>query len=136
MNRRDLEVRAMKELKEKGYAVARATLKPIRIGKKWLSAQNDFFFSFDLIAVRDNEVRFIQVTSGTKSSLNKHKKKIEENFPFSFSSTVSVELWFYYKLRGKWKKVIWFFKNGEWVSSTLPQTIKKTGNKRQSEGKK
>jgi hypothetical protein len=136
MNRRDLEVRAMKELKEKGYAVARATLKPVRIGKKWLSAQNDFFFSFDLIAVKDNEVRFIQVTSGTKSSLNKHKKKIEENFPFSFSSTVSVELWFYYKLRGKWKKVIWFFKNGEWVSSTLPQTIKKTGNKRQSEGKK
>ena len=127
MNRRDLEVRAMHELQEKGYAVARATLKPVKVKGKWVSAQNDFFFSFDLIAVKDNEVRFIQVTSGTLSSLSKHKKKIEENFPFSFSSVVSIELWYYYKIGGRWKKSIWFFKNKEWVSNVLPLSSKKTG---------
>jgi hypothetical protein len=132
MNRRDLELKAMHELQEKGYAVARATLKPVKVGGKWLSAQNDFFFSFDLIAVKNDDVRFIQVTSGTQSSLSKHKKKIEENFPFSFSSVVSVELWFYYKLGGRWKRVIWFFEKGKWISSTLPKTGTKTGNKKHS----
>jgi len=102
-------------------------LKPVKVKGKWVSAQNDFFFSFDLIAVKDNEVRFIQVTSGTLSSLSKHKKKIEENFPFSFSSVVSIELWYYYKIGGRWKKSIWFFKNKEWVSNVLPLSSKKTG---------
>ncbi|MGC8584876.1 MAG: hypothetical protein ACP5L4_01975 [Thermoplasmata archaeon] len=119
MNRRNFEYRAMKELKENGYAITRATLKPVKIGKKWLSAQNDFFFSFDLIAVKDNEVRFIQVTSGTRSSLSKHKKKIERNFSFSFPSIVSVELWFFYKLSGRWLKKIYFFKNGEWIPENV-----------------
>ena len=136
MNRRDLELRAMHELQEKGYAVARATLKPVKVSGKWLSAQNDFFFSFDLIAVKNDDVRFIQVTSGTQSSLSKHKKKIEENFPFSFSNVVSVELWFYYKLGGKWKRVIWFFEKGKWVSSILPKAGAKTGEMVRPEGKK
>jgi len=125
MNRRDLEIKAMVELLEKGYAVARATLKPVKVSGKWVSAQNDFFYAFDLIAIKSNEVRFIQVTSGTKSSLSKHKKKIEENFPFSFSDTVSIELWFYYKIKGRWKKVIYYFKNGKWKSPTLVKFIKK-----------
>jgi hypothetical protein len=90
-----------------------------------VSAQNDFFYAFDLIAIKNNEVRFIQVTSGTKSSLSKHKKKIEENFPFTFSDTVSIELWFYYKIKGRWKKAIYYFKNGEWKSPTLAKFIKK-----------
>jgi len=124
MNRRDLEIKAMAELLEKGYAVARATLKPVKVSGKWVSAQNDFFYAFDLIAIKNNEVRFIQVTSGTKSSLSKHKKKIEENFPFSFSDTVSIELWFYYKIKGKWEKVIYYFKNSEWKSPTLTKYIK------------
>jgi hypothetical protein len=124
MNRRDLEIKAMAELLEKGYAVARATLKPVKVSGKWVSAQNDFFYAFDLIAIKNNEVRFIQVTSGTKSSLSKHKKKIEENFPFGFSDTVSIELWFYYKIKGKWEKVIYYFKNGEWISPTLAKYIK------------
>jgi hypothetical protein len=125
MNRRNLEIKAMGELLEKGYAVARATLKPVKVSGKWVSAQNDFFYAFDLIAIKNNEVRFIQVTSGTKSSLSKHKKKIEENFPFNFSDTVSIELWFYYKIKGKWGKVIYYFKNGEWKSPTLAKFIKK-----------
>jgi len=125
MNRRNLEIKAMVELLEKGYAVARATLKPVKVSGKWVSAQNDFFYAFDLIAIKNNEVRFIQITSGTKSSLSRHKKKIEENFPFSFSDTVSIELWFYYKIKGKWEKVIYYFKNGEWISPTLTKFIKK-----------
>jgi len=125
MNRRNLEIKAMAELLEKGYSVARATLKPVKMSGKWVSAQNDFFYAFDLIAIKNNEIRFIQVTSGTKSSLSKHKKKIEENFPFSFSNTVSIELWFYYKIKGRWKKVIYYFKNGEWISPTLTKFIKK-----------
>jgi len=125
MNRHDLEIKAMGDLLEKGYAVARATLKPVKVSGKWVSAQNDFFYAFDLIAIKNNEIKFIQVTSGTKSSLSKHKKKIEENFPFSFSDTVSIELWFYYKIKGRWKKVIYYFKNGEWISPTLTKYIKK-----------
>jgi hypothetical protein len=125
MNRRNLEIKAMAELFEKGYSVARATLKPVKVSGKWVSAQNDFFYAFDLIAIKNNEIRFIQVTSGTKSSLSRHKKKIEENFPFSFSDTVSIELWFYYKIKGKWEKVIYYFKNGEWKSPTLTKFIKK-----------
>jgi hypothetical protein len=57
--------------------------------------------------------------------LSKHKKKIEENFPFNFSDTVSIELWFYYKIKGKWEKVIYYFKNGEWKSPILTKFIKK-----------
>jgi hypothetical protein len=125
MNRRNLEIKAMAELLEKGYSVARATLKPVKVSGKWVSAQNDFFYAFDLIAIKNNEIRFIQVTSGTKSSLSKHKKKIEENFPFSFSDTVSIELWFYYKIKRKWEKVIYYFKNGKWKSPTLAKYIKK-----------
>ncbi len=117
LKRRDLEVRAKKELEGKGYAVARAMSSARIIGSKYVAHYNDFFNSFDLIAVKDNEVRFIQVTSGTQ--LSSHKKKVKENFPYLFTKVVSVEMWYYYKLGRKWEYTISYLRNGVWMDSRL-----------------
>ncbi|MGC8699227.1 MAG: hypothetical protein ACP5RE_03530 [Candidatus Acidifodinimicrobium sp.] len=117
MKRRELEIRAKKELEEKGYAVARAMSSARVIGGKYIAHYNDFFNAFDLIAVKDNEVRFIQVTSGKQ--LSSHKKKVKDNFPFFFPKVVTVELWYYYKLGRKWEYKISFLRNGIWMDSVL-----------------
>jgi len=115
LNARELERRAKKELEEKGYKVIRAMASGRFFNGKYITHYNDFFNVFDLIAVKDNEVRFIQVTSGEQ--LSSHKSKIKVNFDFSFKDIVTIELWYYYKLKGKWQYRILYLKNGEWLDS-------------------
>lgn len=110
-------MRAKKELEERGYTTARAMSSARIIGGKYIANYNDFFNAFDLIAVKNNEVRFIQVTSGTQ--LSSHKKKVKDNFPFFFTKVVTVELWYYYKLGRKWEHTVSYLKNGIWMDSVL-----------------
>ncbi len=110
-------MKAKKELEDKGYLVARAMASSRKIGNIYITKYNDFFHVFDLIAVKDNEVRLIQVTSG--SGLSSHKKKILDNFPYVFDSVVSVEIWYYYKMGRVWKYKILYLKRGEWLESKL-----------------
>jgi hypothetical protein len=117
LKRRDLELRAKQELEQRGYTVARATISTRFIKNMYITNYNDFFNSFDLIAARNDEVRFIQVTSGTQ--LSPHKRKVLQNFPYSFKCGVSVEIWYYYKLGRKWEKTISLLKDGKWIESHL-----------------
>jgi len=114
---RELERRAQKELEKKGYKVVRAMASGRFINGKYITHYNDFFNVFDLIAVKDNEVRFIQITSGEQ--LSSHKSKVKANFNFSFKNTVTIEIWYYYKLKGKWQYKILYLKDGEWLDSKL-----------------
>jgi len=117
LNPRELEHRAQKELEKKGYKVVRAMASGKFINGKYITHYNDFFNAFDLIAVKDNEVRFVQVTSGEQ--LNSHKNKVKANFNFFFPKVVSIEIWYYYKLKGKWQYRILYLRNGVWFDSAL-----------------
>ena len=117
LNPRELERRAQKELEKKGYKVIRAMASGRFINGKYITHYNDFFSVFDLIAVKDNEVRFIQVTSGEQ--LSSHKSKVKANFNFTFKNIVTVEIWYFYKLKGKWQYRILYLKDGEWLDSRL-----------------
>jgi len=44
---------------------------------------------------------------------------VKANFNFSFKNTVTVEIWYYYKLKGKWQYKIFYLKDGEWLDSNL-----------------
>ena len=67
MSRRDLELRAKKDLEASGYLVERAVSKAIFTPKGFVAMSFDFFNCFDLIAVKENEIRFIQVSSSDEA---------------------------------------------------------------------
>lgn len=126
-DRRDLEARAISELTEHGYACERARLVATYIGAGRLVARpHDWFGSFDVIAVKNHFVRFIQVTSVDAGSaspdrfdstavIRNHRRNIDENFPYAFNGgTVSIELWCYRKMGNKWVRSIYRRKEDGW----------------------
>lgn len=116
-DRRELETKAKKELEKDGYLVDKAWLEASYIGPgKPVAKRRDFFRAFDLIAVRDNEVRFIQVTSTEELAkkdphdiLGMHRRKINEVFPVD----VPLEIWFFRKNGRSWEKSIYTRTKGE-----------------------
>lgn len=110
-DRRELEKKAKAELEEQGYLVDKAWLEASYIGPgKPVAKRRDFFHAFDLLAVRDNEVRFIQVTSTEELAkkdphdiLGSHRRRIDEAFPVD----VPLEIWFFRRNKRSWEKSIY-----------------------------
>ncbi len=124
-----LEKKAKQQLIGEGYQVERAFavgLKRIMVNGKprYINTRHDFFNVIDLIAVKDNDVRFIQVTSSNtvskkkgdvEKSLYNHKKKIEANW----KNSKAIELWFFIKIKSRWKLYVHYYSEGKWISPTL-----------------
>lgn len=110
-DRRSLEKRAKEELEAQGYIVDRAWLEASYLaGGRAIPKRRDFFGSFDLIAVRDGEVRWVQVTSTAEAKgkdpagkLGSHRRNIDSRFPVD----LPVEIWFYRKRGGRWERDIY-----------------------------
>ena len=118
MQRRDLEKRAVEELESDSWLVQRAlfSIKHLPNGRV-ISNQSDFFNVWDIMAVRSEECRLIQVCSG--ETFERHKKKITESFPET--SWASQELWYYFKDRGKWQRAIFIRTKGfGWLQKPDP----------------
>jgi hypothetical protein len=98
MNRIDLEKRAVKELIEGGYATERSIPSVKYIGGRPVSNRRDFYNCFDVIAIKDQDMRLIQVCSGT--TLRAHEKKI--NLLFPTTTMPRQEIWYYYKVGRYW----------------------------------
>ncbi len=64
------EKKYMDKLVSNGYIVDRAIRRIIKRDGKFINIGSDFFGLFDLIAIKDNQILFVQVTSG-----NWHSKK-------------------------------------------------------------
>jgi Holliday junction resolvase-like predicted endonuclease len=69
------EKKYMDILISKGYVVERAIRRIIKRDGKFINIGSDFFGLFDLIAIKDNQILFVQVTSG-----NWHNKQEIINF--------------------------------------------------------
>ena len=130
MSRRDLELRAKKELEASGYLVERAVSKGIFTPKGFVARSFDFFNCFDLIAVKENEIRFIQVSSsdeakGDNRTLRAHKKKINDNWPID-----GPEIWHYYKAKGRWYPEKYQRHEGKWLLFAETTDITPKGGKK------
>ena len=99
MDPRDLENRFLKVLEDNGFLAQKAlfSIKHLPNGRI-ISNRSDFFGVWDIIGLKKNKVYAFQVCSGT--TFQEHKRKIEDNFPF----TVNPEQYivFYYKQKGRW----------------------------------
>lgn len=128
MNRSDLEKRAIQELEDNGYTCERAYNKAVYLpGKGYIAKSFDFFHVIDLIAIKANEVRWIQVTSENASRDSKHhsknhsdavylhKKKIEQFWVFD----LPLELWVYEKVRNRWNLTVEIYYGKEWMKGIL-----------------
>ena len=122
MSRRDLELRAKKELEASGYLVERAVSKAIFTPKGFVARSFDFFNCFDLIAVRGSETRFIQITSSDVNNKNpddilrKHKRKIDQLWPETLPDP---EIFYYKKENGRWVLNLIPRWKGEWVDLNI-----------------
>lgn len=123
MKRSDLEKRAIKLLAEQGYTCERAYNKAVFIpGKGYVGKRFDFFHVIDIIAIKNSEIRFIQVTSEDANHESKahnkngshaeydHVKKIEKYWKFE----MPIELWTYEKIKNKWKLRVKSYTQGIW----------------------
>ena len=127
MSRRDLELRAKKELESEGWKVERAVSKAVFTPKGFVARSFDFFNCFDLIAVRKG-TRFIQITSSDVSartkksnpnqSLNFRKRKIDELWDASLPDP---EIFHYVKEGNRWIQHHWIRINSKW--NEIPNAI-------------
>ena len=100
MNPRDLENRFLKLLEGNNFLAQKSlfSIKHLPNGKV-LSNRSDFFGVWDIIGLKNNKVFMFQVCSGT--TFNAHRRKIEDNFPFTMNPEQYII--YYYKERGRWK---------------------------------
>lgn len=131
MKRIELEARAIQDLKLQGWECERAPNQskriPIKKGNKiirwqYVAIKHDYFNIFDLIAVKDNIIRFIQVTSEDISkstapnwSLRQHMHKIEKHW----NVKIPVELFFYKKLKNRWALSQYVYEDNNWFVVNL-----------------
>lgn len=96
------ENRCIKELEKDGWMCYKARRFVILTQHGPRSARVDHFSAFDVIAAKDEYIRFIQVGAPTDES---HKKaKIRKNFPFWFHHKyISIEIWIYTKEGRFWQ---------------------------------
>lgn len=115
MNPRDLEKKAVEYYKEKGYMVERARPGSVFSKGKFVSVSWDFFGAFDGIAVKENDVVLFQACSGT--TLSRHKKKVEERFPYTRMPKQIII--YFFKDKGRWKFRMYERNENGW-NETLP----------------
>ena len=133
MKRSDLEKKAIKLLAEQGYTCERAYNKAVYLpGKGYVGKRFDFFHVIDVLAIKGNEIRMIQVTSEDSNSGSKHHsrngsdseynhmKKIEKYWHFE----IPIELWTYEKIKNKWELRIQTFIDNMWYQGIVSQVIK------------
>jgi hypothetical protein len=114
-DRTKLEVKAKKLLESRNYSVERAKVSAKIVHGHFIRNRNDFFGIFDLIAVRGDECRFIQITSGSRQNIYAHKRKIDEAFKDSFKGS-HCELWFYEMLKHRWHLSIFHRTDNGWLT--------------------
>ncbi len=132
MKRSDLEKRAIASLEEEGYTCERAYNKAVFIpGKGYVGTRFDFFHVIDVLAIKGNEIRMIQVTSEDANHESKahnkngshatydHMKKIEKYWHFE----IPIELWTYEKIRNKWELRIKSYAQGMWYEGIISRII-------------
>jgi hypothetical protein len=132
MKRSDLEKRAIYTLSKEGYTCERAYNKAVFIpGKGYAGMRFDFFHVIDIIALKDSEIRFIQVTSENANPESKHHskngsdseyahiKKIEKYWHFE----IPLELWTYEKIHNKWELRIQTFIDNMWYQGIVSLVI-------------
>lgn len=100
------ERKAQAQLEAEGYEVERAHAKVVWIpdgkgGRRPISQHHDFFGKFDLIAVKKDEVRFIQVKFLDEDSNLKEARANILDFQHK------CEMWLYEKKLGKVQRTIW-----------------------------
>ena len=96
------ENRAVKELEKDGWMCWKARRFTVITHEGPRNMRVDHFGAFDIIAAKDEYIRFIQV--GDPTSISHKKAKIRKNFPFWFHHRyVSIEIWAYYKEGRFWK---------------------------------
>jgi len=117
MNPRDLERRLQVELENEGWRTERAVPQVHIIHGRYVSNNHDFFNCFDLIALKDDKVRFIQVCSGT--TLEDHKRKIDRTFPYT--SNPIQEIVYFYKMKNRWMHVSHLRVVSGWLAPILPK---------------
>lgn len=132
MKRSDLEKRAISSLQKEGYTCERAYNKAVFIpGKGYVGKRFDFFHVIDILAIKGNEIRMIQVTSEDANHESKahlkngsqatymHMKKIEKYWDFE----IPIELWTYEKIRNKWELRIQTYIDNMWYQGIVSQAI-------------
>lgn len=97
---RKQENEVRKLLIAKGFEVERTYRKAIFIHGKVISLPNDFFGCMDLIAMSEEELKFIQVTTKPKAL----QEKITEALGHRWPAFVSVEIWLWYGGRQRKKR--------------------------------
>ncbi len=134
MKRSDLEKKAIDTLEEQGYTCERAYNKAVFIpGKGYVGTRFDFFHVIDILAIRGNEIRMIQVTSENAKPDSKHHskngsdseydhvKKIEKYWHFE----IPVELWIYEKIKNRWVLRVQSYIKGTWFQGIIDNVISK-----------
>lgn len=117
-NRTLLENKTVKTLEKDNWECERAyAIGHMLPNGRFVNKRHDFFNIIDIFAVKCLKIRLIQVTSGDEkdkqpmASLKKHMKKIEENWKHRYP----VELWFYMKIKNRWKLTnIYVYYDGKW----------------------
>lgn len=114
MNGKYLEAKARNTLIKDGYSCEAVHNEVKKIKGKFISIRHDFFNVVDIIALKGDKIRFIQVTSDNapirSTALYSHKEKINKLWKFD----IPIELWFYKKENNKWKLSILIYYKGEW----------------------
>lgn len=124
MKYRDLEKRTEAIMKEKGYLSnpAQYAIKRLPSGKI-VSKKLDHFHCFDHQFVRGKQMRQIQTCHINK--VRQHQRKIDKLYPIyvGTSDYQTVEIWAYYKEKGKWKiqylRRLW----KDWIDVTNMQKL-------------
>jgi len=100
MNPRDHENRFLKLLEDDGVLAQKAlfSIKHLPNGRI-ISNRADFFGVWDIIGLKNNKIYMFQVCSGT--TFQEHKRKIEDNFPFTLNPEQYIV--YYFKTRGRWQ---------------------------------
>jgi len=96
---RDIENKAKDYLKAQGYEVERTYRKAIWVKGRVISLPNDFFGCMDLIAIRTDKIKFIQVTTA-----HNYSAKTEEILGHKWPKMADVEVWAWYGGRKRKKR--------------------------------
>lgn len=113
MNRRDLERRSADELESQGYLIERAGMRASYRAGRFFPIHHDLWGGFDVLAWRDGELRFVQVTSTLSEEAGKdptgvmgtRRRKLSK-LPAS-PVGVHVEVWLYRKVGNRWTKAVY-----------------------------
>ena len=112
------ETRAKKELETAGFLVERAHGIPVWVAPgRCISKHHDFWSVFDLVGLRHDAIRFVQVTAADDHLKEKRDRidDLEDYLPKMRG--VSFELWYWMERKG-WRKWVRYGGPCKWVETT------------------